>query len=105
VAPFEPLPILADAQLRRRSGHTDEQPIAPGQALSARQALEGYTSHAAKAAGEWAEAGSLAVGKRADFTILDVDPLAAAPDELARGQVLATVVDGQLQHLAVGVTG
>lgn len=102
VAPFEPLPILADAQLRRRSGRPHEQPIVPGQALSARQALEGYTSHAAKAAGEWAVSGSVTVGKRADFTVFDIDPLSTEPDELAMGQVLATVVDGQPQHLSVG---
>ncbi|MBX7443840.1 MULTISPECIES: amidohydrolase [unclassified Arthrobacter] len=102
VAPFEPLPILADAQLRRRSGHPDEQPIVPRQALTALQALEGYTSHAAKAAGEWAVSGSVTVGKRADFTIFDVDPLSAAPDDLASARVLATIVDGQPHHLSVG---
>lgn len=102
VAPFEPLPILADAQLRRRSGHPGERPIMPGQALTPRQALEGYTSHAARAAGEWAVSGSVAAGKRADFTVFAVDPLSAEPDLLATGQVLATVVGGQVQHLAVG---
>lgn len=105
VAPFEPLPILADAQLRRRSGHPEEQPISPAQALSARQALEGYTSHAAKAAGEWAASGSITVGKRADFTVFDVDPLCAAPDDLAAARVLATMLEGQFRHLAVGVAG
>ena len=102
IAPFEPLPILADAQLRRRAGHQGEQPILPGQALTPMQALEGYTSHAAKAAGEWAASGSVTVGKRADFTVFDVDPLSVAPDELAVAQTLATFVDGRLQHLKVG---
>lgn len=102
VAPFEPLPILADAQLRRRSGHPDERPIVPRQALTALQSLEGYTSHAAKVGGEWAVSGSITVGKRADFTIFDVDPLSAAPDDLATGRVLATILDGQPQHLSVG---
>lgn len=102
IAPFEPLPILADAQLRRRSGRPGEQPIAPGQALTARQALEGYTSHAARAAGEWTVSGSITVGKRADFTVFDVDPLAAAPDDLATSRVLATFVDGQSQYSVVG---
>lgn len=101
IAPFNPLPIMADAQLRRRAGHRDDQPILPGQALSALQALEGYTSHAAKAAGEWAVAGSIRVGKRADFTVLEVDPLAVDPDQLAEGNILATIVDGQIQHQAV----
>jgi predicted amidohydrolase YtcJ len=104
IAPFEPLPILADAQLRRRSGRPGEQPIAPGQALTARQALEGYTSHAARAAGEWQVSGSVTVGKRADFTVFDVDPLAAVPDDLAEARVLATFVDGQVQH-SVAVSG
>lgn len=102
IAPFEPLPILADAQLRRRAGHLGEQPVVPGQALTALQALEGYTSHAARAAGEWAVSGSVAVGKRADFTVFDVDPLTVAPDDLAAAQALATFVDGRVQHLAVG---
>jgi predicted amidohydrolase YtcJ len=102
IAPFEPLPILADAQLRRRSGRPGEQPVAPGQALTALQALEGYTSHAARAAGEWAVSGSVTVGKRADFTVFDADPLSVAPDELAAAQVLATFVDGRMQHLTVG---
>lgn len=102
IAPFEPLPILADAQLRRRAGRRGERPIVPAQALTAYQALEGYTSHAAKAAGEWAVSGSIAVGKRADFTVFGVDPLSIAPDELAAARTLATFVDGQVQHLSVG---
>lgn len=61
----------------------------------------GDTSHAARAAGEEAVSGSIAVGKRADFTVFDVDPLAADPDRLAHGQILATVVDGQMRHLAL----
>ncbi|MFP3463165.1 amidohydrolase [Arthrobacter globiformis] len=100
IAPFEPLPILADAQLRRRSGRPGEQPIMPGQALTARQAFEGYTSHAARAAGEEEISGSITVGKRADFTVFDADPLAADPDDLAAARVLATFVDGQVQHSA-----
>lgn len=102
IAAFEPLPILADAQLRRRAGHPGEHPILPGQALTALQALEGYTSHAARAAGEWAVSGSVTVGKRADFTVFEADPLLVSPDELAVSRAVATFVDGKVQHLAVG---
>lgn len=102
IAPFEPLPILADAQLRRRAGRPGERPVLPAQALTARQSLEGYTSHAAKAAGAWAVSGSVTVGKRADFTVFEVDPLSVAPDALAASKVLATFVDGVVQHSAVG---
>ncbi|MEV7604212.1 amidohydrolase family protein [Paenarthrobacter sp. NPDC089322] len=97
IAPYEPLPIIADARLRRRSGHPEQQPIAPSQALTALQALEGYTSHAAKAAGLWEVSGSITVGKRADFTAFELDPLAAAPDELASSNVVGTFVDGEIQ--------
>ncbi|WP_159699910.1 amidohydrolase [Arthrobacter sp. 18067] len=99
IAPFEPLPIIADAQLRRRSGHPEQEPIAPAQALTALQALEGYTSHAAKAAGLWNVSGSITVGKRADFTAFEHDPLTTAPDELAASAVVGTFVDGEIQFM------
>ncbi|UKA51735.1 amidohydrolase [Arthrobacter sp. FW305-123] len=99
IAPFEPLPIMADARLRRRSGKPDQHPIAPAQALTARQALEGYTSHAAKAAGLWDISGSITVGKRADFTAFELDPLTTSPDEFAASSVLGTFVDGQIQFM------
>lgn len=99
IAPFEPLPIIADAQLRRRSGHPEQEPIASGQALTALQALEGYTSHAAKAAGMWDVSGSITVGKRADFTAFELDPLTTPPDEFAASSVLGTFVDGGIQFM------
>jgi len=99
IAPYEPLPIIADAQLRRRSGHPEQEPIAPAQALTALQALEGYTSHAAHAAGLWDVSGSITVGKRADFTAFERDPLTTAPDELAASSVVGTFVDGEIQFM------
>ncbi|MCT9868112.1 amidohydrolase [Paenarthrobacter aurescens] len=104
IAPFEPLPIIADAQLRRRSGHPEQEPIAPEQALTALQALEGYTSHAAKAAGLWDVSGSISVGKRADFTAFELDPLTTAPDEFAASTVLGTFVDGEIQFMLERLT-
>lgn len=98
VAPFDPRAVLADAQLRRRSGHVDETPIRPEQGLTARMALEGYTSHAAIAEGAGKTAGAIAVGRRADFTAFAVDPLRADPDELADAPVLATIVGGDVVH-------
>jgi len=99
IAPFEPLPIMADARLRRRSGKPEQQPIAPSQALTAVQALEGYTSHAAKAAGLWDVSGSIAVGKRADFTAFELDPLTTDADEFAASSVLGTFIDGEIQFM------
>ncbi|MEE6170287.1 MULTISPECIES: amidohydrolase [unclassified Mycolicibacterium] len=98
VAPFDPRAILADSQLRRRSGHPEDTPICPKQSLTARMALEGYTSHAAIAQGDADRAGAIAPGFRADFTAFTVDPLAAPPDELAEAPIAATVVAGTFTH-------
>lgn len=104
VAPFDPRAILADAQLRRRAGHPEDDPRHPEQGLTALMALQGYTSHAAAAQGETGTTGLIAVGARADFTAFALDPLQAPPDELADAPILATVVDGAATHLdpAVG---
>jgi predicted amidohydrolase YtcJ len=102
VAPFEPLAIMADAQLRRDVAHPDIEPIGPEEGLTALQALEGYTIGAALAAGMAHTEGSITVGKVADLTILAADPLAISPDELAGTAILATVVGGEIQFAATG---
>jgi predicted amidohydrolase YtcJ len=100
VAPFDPRAILADAQLRRRSGRGDQAPVCPNQSLTALMALEGYTSHAAIAEGKAESAGMIAPGCRADFTAFAVDPLLSPPDELADAPIVATAVAGTLTHIA-----
>jgi predicted amidohydrolase YtcJ len=102
VAPFEPLDIMADAQLRRDVAQPEDDPVLPEESLTARQALEGYTIGAAIAAGVAHTEGSISVGKVADLTILAADPLAITPEELARAAILATVVDGEIQYAAAG---
>lgn len=71
IAHYDPRRIMAAARLRGE------------QALTAPMALEGYTSHAALAAGEEALAGRIAPGFRADLTVLGLDPVEAPADELA----------------------
>jgi predicted amidohydrolase YtcJ len=61
-------------------------------------ALEGFTSHAAHAAGEEAVAGRLAPGYRADLTAFGLDPVAAPADEVADAPVLLTMVGGSVVH-------
>ncbi|MFW0793012.1 amidohydrolase family protein [Gordonia sp. CPCC 205515] len=97
IAPFDPRHILADAQLRRRAGHLEDQPVRADQGLTASMALEGYTSHAARAEGS-STAGWIGVGSRADLTAFAVDPLAAPPDELIEAPVVLTMVDGEPVH-------
>jgi predicted amidohydrolase YtcJ len=98
VAPFDPRRVLADAQLRRPAGEPDVPAVKPHQGLSPLAALQGYTSTAALAAGEAGVAGRIAAGCRADLTGFTVDPLRAAPDELADAPVAMTVLDGTVVH-------
>ena len=97
VAPFEPLAIMADAQLRRDVARPDLDPVVPAESLTALQALEAYTMGAAIAAGVAQTEGSISVGKVADLTILAADPLAISPEELVGTAILATMVDGEVQ--------
>lgn len=96
VAPFEPLLGMAWARLRRTPGSPGNTPFGPEQALSAVEALEGYTTHAALAAGEGLVAGRIAPGFRGDLTLLAEDPVAVDPDALVDVPVLATVVGGEV---------
>ncbi|MGA1729642.1 MAG: amidohydrolase [Steroidobacteraceae bacterium] len=67
----------------------------PGQALTAAEALRGFTTDAAWAGFGEGAVGRLAPGMRADFVLLDADPLTVTPAELPRVRVLSTWVDGQ----------
>jgi hypothetical protein len=95
VAPYDPRHILADARLRRPAGEPEVPPVGPTQALTGLMALEGYTTHAALAAGE---TGGIVPGARADLTVFTVDPLHAAPDELAEAPITMTIVAGTITH-------
>jgi predicted amidohydrolase YtcJ len=44
------------------------------------------------------EVGSLVVGKKADFTVLDHDIMTVEPNKILATKVLATVVDGIVQY-------
>jgi len=66
----------------------------PDQRLTATEALRGFTSDAAWAGFMEHEVGRLAPGLRADFVLLDADPLATPPERLPRIKVLSTWLDG-----------
>lgn len=95
IAPFDPRAIMAAARLRRPAGEPDVEPVLPEQALTARMALEGYTTEAAAAAGR---TGHLVPGQPADLSAFALDPLTAGPDEIAESPVLLTVVAGEVTH-------
>lgn len=70
----------------------------PDQVLSAREALDGFTAGAARAALQEGRRGVLQPGYPADLTVLDVDPVTCAPEELLAARVLLTVIDGEVVH-------
>jgi predicted amidohydrolase YtcJ len=87
-----PLVGIAAAVTRRdRDGHV----VDPDEAVPVEHALAAYTIEAARACGVEGEAGSLAAGKRADFVVLDGNPLAVAAADLARLRVVEARVAGR----------
>ncbi|MET7474791.1 amidohydrolase [Streptomyces sp. NPDC005648] len=91
IAPYDVRAVLATARTPKGA--------ASGRAgLSGLEALEGCTSHAARAAGETDLAGRIAVGHRADLTALALDPVKAPADELAEAEVRLTVTGGHVVH-------
>jgi predicted amidohydrolase YtcJ len=66
----------------------------PDQKLDSAEALRGFTADAAWAGFTETEVGRLAPGLRADFVLLDADPLTVGPARLPSIKVLSTWVDG-----------
>jgi hypothetical protein len=66
----------------------------PRQRMTRDEALRSMTLWAARANFMETVAGSIAVGKFADFAILDRDPMRVAPEEIMATRVLATYVGG-----------
>lgn len=64
-------------------------------ALTAAEALRLYTLGSAGVTGEADRKGSIRPGKLADMVVLERDPLAAAPDDLADIKVARTIVGGR----------
>ena len=73
----------------------------PDERLTPEEAVRGYTKWAAYASFTERDAGTIAVGKRADLTLIDRDPFvtgATQPDKLLGGKAVATIVRGQIVH-------
>jgi predicted amidohydrolase YtcJ len=75
----------------------------PEQTVSREQALAAYTAAAAHAGFAEGRFGRLAVGERADFVVLDRDPLLANAEEMRAIRVLSTWVAGRKVYDASSV--
>jgi len=72
----------------------------PQQRLSVAEALRGFTADAAYAGRDEAEVGRLAPGLRADFVIIDADPLTVPVAQLDDLVIRSTWVDGKAVYEA-----
>jgi predicted amidohydrolase YtcJ len=100
IAPFDPRGIMAAAQLRRPAARPDLAPVGPDQALTAAQALYGYTVAPVRTAGEEHVGGRIAPGYRADLTAFAADPLHTPAADLPDVPILLTAVDGVIRYRA-----
>lgn len=98
-APVEsPNPFLglhAAVTRRRADGSPSPQGWYPEQRLSILEALQGFTSGPAYAAGMENRLGKLSRGYHADLIVLEKDPMTCEPDDLLKMQSSATMVKGE----------
>lgn len=95
VTPYDPRRMIADTVLRRPVERPGTAPVQPEQALTPREAFEGYTLHAARSVRHEHELGSIAPGKRAELTVLGADPFDTSPETYPGIEVVATYLDGE----------
>jgi predicted amidohydrolase YtcJ len=93
VAPPKPLEEMWIAV--NRVGYFSKQVLAPGERVTAMQAMKMVTIDAAWTLGIEDKVGSIAPGKFADFTVLSEDPLAVAPTAIRDIRVWGTVLNGR----------
>ena len=93
MAPADPLFLMWCAVNRRTpSGRV----AAPEQRVSVEQALRGITSEAAFSLKLETEVGTISPGKRANFTVLEDNPLTVDPMSIKDITVWGTVMEGQV---------
>jgi predicted amidohydrolase YtcJ len=93
VSSANPLRAVQVAVTRMLPG-TGAEPLLPGQSLSLGEALAAYTTGSAYV-NHLDETGAVEVGKLADLVVLDRDPFASPPDEIASVAVELTYVGGE----------
>lgn len=89
-----PLPLRA-ASVHLTRATREGGVLTPEERLSPQEALEAITIDAAYALGLENEIGSIAAGKRADFTVLEQNPMATAGDQWGSIPVWGVVLAGE----------
>jgi predicted amidohydrolase YtcJ len=94
MAPIDPLYLAWIAANRVTIGGKAK---APAERISLGKALRAITIDAARVIGMDGMIGSIAAGKKADFTVLAEDPYALGRERLREAKVLGVVFEGQYQ--------
>jgi predicted amidohydrolase YtcJ len=97
-APIEELDPLLGIRCGAARTWDDRPAWRPEQALTVQQALEATTVNPAWLARDERRRGKLIPGYLADLVVVDRDPLACEPGELAEIQVVATMLGGRWVH-------
>jgi hypothetical protein len=84
---------------QRQDGSPSPQGWYPEQRLKFAEALEGFTSGPAYAAGMEDRLGKLTAGFLADMLVLEVDPYTLPPEEIWKIQPSATLVGGEWKFI------
>ena len=100
-----PFPGLAAAITREDASGQPFGGWQPQERVSREAALAGFTTGAAHAAFAEDRLGRLAPGYRADFILVDTDPLLSTPAQLRATKVIETHINGKRVYRAKGVTG
>ena len=95
VAPLSPMEGIYAAVTRRTTDGRFRNGWQPQQAITVEEALTAYTAANAFANFEEEVAGTIEVGKRADFVVLAEDPRIVDPAAIREIEVLSTVIGGE----------
>ena len=87
--------IGIETAITRRNPGGSERSFGLGQAINLRQAIDMFTINAARRLGIAENAGSISVGKYADFIILDQNPFQIPVTELHKVQPFETWIAGE----------
>jgi predicted amidohydrolase YtcJ len=102
VSPLNPFINFCAAVYRQNISAYPLEGFQPDQALNKEVALRGMTYDGAYANFSEKLIGSLEIGKKADFAIINNDILKATPQELANTYSIATFIDGEIVFLLKG---
>ncbi len=94
-APLAPPHPLRAASVHMTRATREGGVLAPHERLTPRQALEAITINAAHVIGLEHEIGSIEIGKHADFTVLEKNPLNVEPRSWSDIPIWAVVLDGE----------